>query len=1218
MRRPLSKQESNPGPEKDTMTTIDESPVTLSQRARRLVKGALSTLAVGAVAATGLVSAAPEAQAAGEVTEVGQYLTPEQVQAPAVVTDPTGRVTFELKVISDGTGHGTNTQSPIQEKYGFAIGDEGPLDGVVSIGDVIQYNISYNVAPSATPTTVQFQLTQQMQDRAGDLLGYNTWQRDASLTAGDSEASKQFLRFCQGGSGFSHTGVIKNKDGRSFCEMTFPATTASNTTDGGLLVSTAIPNVITDGFFDMRMSTTGESLSKPSLATGLPHRTRIVGASPTDALIDRNAPRQVFEEGVGYYEVDFDLRLVSSYRKKGLVDFNANGVQYQVDGDLEIMNLPEGATVSTSSAGLSVDGTDIAVSTQMGPTEQYHNVGSASVDRPENLRRVTVKVPMSSIPQGGKLDIDARIVSLDMKRLPVFSNDGDWANPEAIFMAEPVQKGNEKPSAFDTRVELPEVGRILDRGAFDHRNNDWARVTLTSPAYGVWFKDMVRSASGDPITDATMIESANADAKLYVAPGSGYWTSVGIESWAGSMNEAQYCDVFDPKQQRIDTSREVRAYSWNGTEYAAADYTIEYAATGAGAGLIGTGGTKHADQSDDCFTDEQVQWSDTSTEDTDMFRVTFHGEQGAAYTTGLPMTMHRNNAIQIAYVPMVPAPVEAGGFPNYPLPTLVENTLVHKNAGQVSPDRDTPRIWVAGTHVDPYVNPRAGHQNAGTTQPLDLGLIRASINVLPNEEFAFTPELRITLSSAYSSIIPNVASMDRNYELLGVQDADFGPDGLPGTEDDVSDWVIEIRSKTPVAAKGSHDTIAIRMNDFFMATIPAYITGGTELPYTVEFINEEMPPGDKAGNNIATSKHTVFAATTVSQDKWALSPREMVGDRVGWGISWTNTSAAATERAVMVDVLPHNGDGRGTSLSAPLSDIQIDPRTIDDDVTIEVTDHDPTQITPEAIENGTVRFVPLAEQDTLAGEVTALRITEESIQPGAVRYVEVTASTEGTQDGDTVWNNLLRGTVVGMELAMPETIDVQTVLVTTAISGTAFFDVDRDGVLDDNEPRRFEGVTVELVDADGQVLQTTATTGDGTYEFLKVPFGQYTVRMSDRGGNVLAEYEVSTGEALKAQLTGYTPKVGDLDFGFWIDYSPAITVQKSAVGVEEGGTVANGTETTWEFLVTNTGDTALEDIALTDDVLGEITCPETTLAVGADMTCTITAPMTATILDDDT
>ncbi len=51
-------------------------------------------------------------------------------------------------------------------------------------------------------------------------------------------------------------------------------------------------------------------------------------------------------------------------------------------------------------------------------------------------------------------------------------------------------------------------------------------------------------------------------------------------------------------------------------------------------------------------------------------------------------------------------------------------------------------------------------------------------------------------------------------------------------------------------------------------------------------------------------------------------------------------------------------------------------------------------------------------------------------------------------------------------------------------------------------------------------------------------------------------------------------------------------------------TFAVGTTITFDFLVANNGDFDLVDIALVDDVLGPINCPQMTLLVGESMTCT--------------
>ena len=58
------------------------------------------------------------------------------------------------------------------------------------------------------------------------------------------------------------------------------------------------------------------------------------------------------------------------------------------------------------------------------------------------------------------------------------------------------------------------------------------------------------------------------------------------------------------------------------------------------------------------------------------------------------------------------------------------------------------------------------------------------------------------------------------------------------------------------------------------------------------------------------------------------------------------------------------------------------------------------------------------------------------------------------------------------------------------------------------------------------------------------------------------------------------------------------------MGVAEGSTINGFTDVTWDYLVTNTGNEPLEALLVTDDQGVAVTCPATTLAVGASITCT--------------
>jgi len=83
--------------------------------------------------------------------------------------------------------------------------------------------------------------------------------------------------------------------------------------------------------------------------------------------------------------------------------------------------------------------------------------------------------------------------------------------------------------------------------------------------------------------------------------------------------------------------------------------------------------------------------------------------------------------------------------------------------------------------------------------------------------------------------------------------------------------------------------------------------------------------------------------------------------------------------------------------------------------------------------------------------------------------------------------------------------------------------------------------------------------------------------------------------------------------------APAIDIEKSTNGEDSdepfGETVAAGSEITWKYVVTNTGNVVLNQVQVTDDQEGPVACPKSTLQPDETMTCekTGTAPGAADV-----
>ena len=126
------------------------------------------------------------------------------------------------------------------------------------------------------------------------------------------------------------------------------------------------------------------------------------------------------------------------------------------------------------------------------------------------------------------------------------------------------------------------------------------------------------------------------------------------------------------------------------------------------------------------------------------------------------------------------------------------------------------------------------------------------------------------------------------------------------------------------------------------------------------------------------------------------------------------------------------------------------------------------------------------------------------------------------------------------------------------IKGTIYRDGNRSGALDAGE-KLYEGVTVNLVDADGTVVATTTTDADGTYSFDKLPAGTYSVTVV-QDGPIASLEQTGDPDATKDNssepitLNNDNPSTTDVNFGYIADNSLSGTVYRddSRNGAQDG------------------------------------------------------------------
>ena len=129
-----------------------------------------------------------------------------------------------------------------------------------------------------------------------------------------------------------------------------------------------------------------------------------------------------------------------------------------------------------------------------------------------------------------------------------------------------------------------------------------------------------------------------------------------------------------------------------------------------------------------------------------------------------------------------------------------------------------------------------------------------------------------------------------------------------------------------------------------------------------------------------------------------------------------------------------------------------------------------------------------------------------------------------------------------------------------SINGTIYRDGDRDGKKGDTEGR-YSGVSVQLLDASGNVVATTTTDKDGKYSFEHLPDGTYSVKVVKDGALTDTDQTGDPDNKLDnasepITLDEKNPTKGDVDFG----YVPNNTIKGTVYRDDNRDKTINGNE----------------------------------------------------------
>ncbi|MGN0243715.1 MAG: collagen binding domain-containing protein [Lachnospiraceae bacterium] len=241
-----------------------------------------------------------------------------------------------------------------------------------------------------------------------------------------------------------------------------------------------------------------------------------------------------------------------------------------------------------------------------------------------------------------------------------------------------------------------------------------------------------------------------------------------------------------------------------------------------------------------------------------------------------------------------------------------------------------------------------------------------------------------------------------------------------------------------------------------------------------------------------------------------------VKETFSYDIHYKNNTQTAMSDVRILDVLPYNGDERGTSYHGTyaLSGVVAENAT---NVTIYYTTNqswkDDGKTAADVDLTETAVWQEYTAGDTVNG-VTAI-VVKGDVAPVTVMDISVTLTPSDNKMGDVYGNDatMMSDTFENPLIAVP----VSVVVVSRSIAGKAWIDANANGRYDFGE-ELLQGISVSLRDEDGNPVTDVngnpvapVTTGsDGSYLFENLPEGTYQIYFIFTDTSVLEDRKVTT------------------------------------------------------------------------------------------------------------
>ncbi len=312
--------------------------------------------------------------------------------------------------------------------------------------------------------------------------------------------------------------------------------------------------------------------------------------------------------------------------------------------------------------------------------------------------------------------------------------------------------------------------------------------------------------------------------------------------------------------------------------------------------------------------------------------------------------------------------------------------------------------------------------------------------------------------------------------------------------------------------------------------------------YETKFVISEVIGTDgisKIGNSkvdFRTSTETINVINLASHRlyKEVEIPIIEKNGQIKYNISYSNNTDETVSDFQLLDILPYNGDSRGTEFEGTY---MLESVKVNQMISASTQSTDNLQLfttNSDNVKSMTAKDTGIGV-DSIWSEKTIGASLNENTTGFAIKGeivgksrldIEITLNTTGNAPENVYANNAMAQVYTNSEQMQTGTVQAQ--VVSRKIQGKVWEDSNRNGVIDSSE-KYLEGTTVKLLNStnNAEVTRTT-TNAQGEYEFTDLAKGTYKVEVAIDDLHELTDKEVGTNKEINSKFNQSTKQTDEI------------------------------------------------------------------------------------------